>query len=404
MVVASAVGFTVISVHGVMNLQQGLPLKDLTTIGSNLYTYFELEENSFENQVGPETALYLITGEGTCQKSGGIDIASPTYQNKLLKTHDYIMLQSSYIKFKQATWLEQLIVYAGEKNATSGGTVREEQFYDLLASFLHEETYSDFSNDVLLVESPCDPRKLEVQSSRFHYSHAPTGKDYGIRKKALREIRQLERDCQEMYWKEEEGRAKIFLYGLEYLFWEQDAVLLKECLLSLGLAVAGVFIVSVVIIGFHLVPILVIVSAITLVDLYLFGFLYMLGLRFNAVTVVNLVMAVGLSIDYSLHMAHSCLETGGNGRNSIERALTTIGPAVLAGGISTFMGIIPLAGSTTFIFKMFFKLMAGTVLFGQFVSLLLLPTLLSFSPKCMSPSRDGDGRPCCLAKGRAFTS
>ena len=33
-----------------MNIQQGLPLKDLTTIGFNLYTYFELEGNSFENK------------------------------------------------------------------------------------------------------------------------------------------------------------------------------------------------------------------------------------------------------------------------------------------------------------------------------------------------------------------
>ena len=90
-------------------------------------------------------------------------------------------------------------------------------------------------------------------------------------------------------------------------------------------------------------------------------------------------MAVGLSIDYSLHMAHCCLERVKANSSPVENALLKIGPAVLGGGISTFMGVIPLAGSTTFIFKMFFKLMGGTVLFGQFVSLGLLPTLLSFS-------------------------
>ncbi|QDZ25347.1 hypothetical protein HOP50_16g78960 [Chloropicon primus] len=69
-------------------------------------------------------------------------------------------------------------------------------------------------------------------------------------------------------------------------------------------------------------------------------------------------MAVGRSIDYSLHIAHSCLDSAdGRGTNPVEYALKTIGPAVLAGGISTFMGILSLAGSTTFIFKMFFKLM-----------------------------------------------
>ena len=121
-----------------------------------------------------------------------------------------------------------------------------------------------------------------------------------------------------------------------------------------------------------------------------FGFAHFQSLTANVfvqVTVVNLVMAVGLSIDYSLHMAHSCLEKVGSGVNPVDHALRNIGPAVLAGGISTFMGILPLAGSTTFIFKMFFKLMGGTVLFGQFVSLVLLPTLLSFSGSNCIPSR-----------------
>ncbi|QDZ21743.1 patched domain-containing protein [Chloropicon primus] len=380
-VILSAAACAAVSIYGVMNIQQGLPLKDLTTIGSNLYTYFELEENSFENQVGPETALYFI-GDNDCKKRS-IDIAKPMYQQKLLDSHRYIVANSKHIKFTQQTWLEELIRFA-DKNSTLvvdlGGEkyVEENHFYPTLSNFLNSGVYSEFSNDLRIAKSECSD-KLEVISSRFHYSHAPTGKDYGIRKKALREIRTLEKECQEMYWKDVEG-ANIFLYGLEYLFWEQDAVLLKECLLSLGLAVAGVFIVSVAIIGFHFTPIIVIVTAITLVDLYLFGFLYLLGLRFNAVTVVNLVMAVGLSIDYSLHIAHSCLDSAdGRGTNPVEYALKTIGPAVLAGGISTFMGILPLAGSTTFIFKMFFKLMGGTVVFGMFVSLFLLPTLLSLS-------------------------
>ena len=60
LVIASSMAFAALSVYGVMNIQQGLPLKDLTTMGSNLHSYFELEESSFENQVGPETALYFI--------------------------------------------------------------------------------------------------------------------------------------------------------------------------------------------------------------------------------------------------------------------------------------------------------------------------------------------------------
>lgn len=287
LVIASSMAFAALSVYGVMNIQQGLPLKDLTTMGSNLHSYFELEESSFENQVGPETALYFIE-ETDCSQNDDIDISTPLYQQKLLRTHRHIMTNSKHIIFKRQTWLEELIMFA-QQNASNLTVdvdgepfIQKEHFYPVLKDFLSSSVYSDFSNDVHFAKSRCSG-ELEVVSSRFHYSHAPTGKDYGMRKKALREIRSLETECKQMFWKETKG-AKIFLYGLEYLFWEQDAVLLKECLLSLGLAVAGVFIVSFVIIGFHLTPILVIVSAIILVDLYLFGFLYILGLRFNAVS------------------------------------------------------------------------------------------------------------------------
>ena len=277
-----------VSTYGVMNIQQGLPLKDLTTIGSNLYSYFELEENSFENQVGPETALYYL-GEADCTKRAEeIDIAHPKYQQKLLETHEFVMSKSKHIIFKQPTWLEQLIAFA-ERNSSDTivyvderAYVKEDYFYDVLEVFLKNPRFSPFSTDVQVAFNECS-EKVEVLSSRFHYSHAPTGKDYGKRKKALREIRTLETELQDTYWKNVDG-ANIFLYGLEYLFWEQDAVLFKECLLSLGLAVAGVFIVSLVIIGFHMGPIFVIVNSIILVDLYLFGFLYLLGIRFNAVS------------------------------------------------------------------------------------------------------------------------
>ena len=304
LVILASFAYAGISTYGVMDIQQGLPLKDLTTIGSNLHSYFELEENSFENQVGPETALYYI-GEADCSKrTAHIDIAHPKYQQKLLETHDYVMNKSKHIIFKQPTWLEQLIMFAQRNSSESiiyvdeRAYVKEDYFYDILEVFLRNPRYSPFSTDVQVDLNECT-EKMEVLSSRFHYSHAPTGKDYGIRKKALREIRTLETELQDTYWKNVEG-ANIFLYGLEYLFWEQDAVLLKECLLSLGLAVAGVFIVSLVIIGFHIAPILVIVNSIILVDLYLFGFLYLLGIRFNAVSegVHSLKMPCVLPLSY----------------------------------------------------------------------------------------------------------
>ena len=47
--------------------------------------------------------------------------------------------------------------------------------------------------------------------------------------------------------------------------------------------------------------------SIILVDVYLYSLIYYWGLTFNTIVVINIVVAIGLSVDYSAHIAHSYL-------------------------------------------------------------------------------------------------
>ena len=48
----------------------------------------------------------------------------------------------------------------------------------------------------------------------------------------------------------------------------------------------------------------------------LLGLLWLLGLEINAITAINLVMAVGLVVDYSAHIAHNiCIQDGSLSRD-----------------------------------------------------------------------------------------
>ena len=58
-------------------------------------------------------------------------------------------------------------------------------------------------------------------------------------------------------------------------------------------------------------------------------------------------------------------------------AVEAIGPAVLNGGVTTFLALVLLAGSTSHTFLTFFKVFVLTVVFGLFHGLVLLPVLLS---------------------------
>ena len=68
--------------------------------------------------------------------------------------------------------------------------------------------------------------------------------------------------------------------------------------------------------------------------------MWLTGVHINVISVANLVLAIGLSVDYCSHIAHAyitmpCVDKNGNAVNSVERsinALIHIGPSVVSGG------------------------------------------------------------------------
>ena len=86
----------------------------------------------------------------------------------------------------------------------------------------------------------------------------------------------------------------------------------------------------------------------------------------------------GLAVDYSLHVMHTFLSTPGASRRERARAtMLGIAAAVLLAVVSTAVGVAVLAASSSEIIRTFFKLLMGTVLFGGFMGLAVLPVLLA---------------------------
>ena len=128
-----------------------------------------------------------------------------------------------------------------------------------------------------------------------------------------------------------------------------------------------------------------------LTNLFLSGLVFFWGLTLNPITVVNIVAAIGTSVDYSAHIAYAYqtekipkaklkkLDTVHKERSyKIQQALSKMGSSVFHGGFSTFLAICVLAPSETYVFKVFFRLWFGIVLFGMMNGFLFLPAVLSF--------------------------
>ena len=81
---------------------------------------------------------------------------------------------------------------------------------------------------------------------------------------------------------------------------------LTDTLTSVALSVVAVFFVLLIITGNVQVTALVTVSII-MVDVYLYALIYYWNLTFNTIVVINIVVAIGLSVDYTAHIAHTYL-------------------------------------------------------------------------------------------------
>ena len=95
-----------------------------------------------------------------------------------------------------------------------------------------------------------------------------------------------------------------------------------------------------------------VVIVILMIDVEIVGLMYVWGVAIDSVSVTNLVLAVGLAVDYSVHVAHAFLLAPGKDRNErVKVATLEMGVPVLHGAMSTFCAVVLLSAAGSYIFQ-----------------------------------------------------
>ncbi|KAF2346973.1 Protein patched/dispatched [Trinorchestia longiramus] len=158
--------------------------------------------------------------------------------------------------------------------------------------------------------------------------------------------------------------------------WETDEIIEQELYQNMILALIVVFLMTLALIASLVQSLFVLLCVImTLVDV--FALMHWWGLTIDTVSCIDMVLAIGLCVDYAAHVGHVFMTCGGSRDARARHTLARIGPAVLNGGFSTFMAFCFLAYSDSHVFKTFFKVFFGVCLYGLFHGLVFLPVLLS---------------------------
>lgn len=228
-----------------------------------------------------------------------------------------------------------------------------------------------------------DPKKITTSATHFRTSHTPlrSQDDYIQSYIAARRIAQGISD---------EHGIDVFPYAKSYIFFDQYVSIVQLTGTLLGSAVAIIFAITSVVLG-SVATGVVVTTTVVMIVVDIIGTMAVAGVSLNAVSLVNLVICVGIGVEFCAHIARAFMfpsraimdkvPTKFRGRDARAwTALTNVGGSVFSGiTVTKLLGVCVLAFTRSKIFEIYyFRVWLALVVFAAIHTLIFLPVALSY--------------------------
>ena len=214
-----------------------------------------------------------------------------------------------------------------------------------------------------------DHEMIRASAFRSYYSTLVSQNDYI---EALRETHEFVDELKESLGME------IYAYSLVHIYFQQYMNLIPIAAMMISVAVGAIFLVCWIFLSsFRAALIMMLCVVMIVVDIV--GVSYLVQVKLNGVSVVNLTMSVGIAVEFCTHVDHAFMTMPGSRVGRVAAAIQGVGISVFSGITATkFLGVIILATATTRLFRIyFFRMYMALVLLGAWHGLVVLPILLA---------------------------
>ncbi|OWF47217.1 Patched domain-containing protein 3 [Mizuhopecten yessoensis] len=332
-------GYIGMSIYGAVNVSQNFKVSYLVPEDSYVYRYLTWTERDFPNEV---VVSFVIHRE--------LDYTDHAIQSKVAA-----MLKRARI--------EPLIQRKREINWLLG--YKQSRFYNVSNDFIQGlkrflKSRKDYEIDVVLDESG-----YKIKSSRF-YVISKDIRDSQMTKSLLTGMRTIAK----------ESGLPVIVHAPLFIIGEQFVAIGTSTLQTIFIAMAATLVTTTLTMPHPLIVIMVCVSMVSILT-GVYGFMYMWELGLSSITMVQLIMSIGFSVDFSAHICHSYVTADGSTRAQlVGTAISRAGGAIINAAMSSIIGVLMLAFTTSYVFKSFFKIMFLVSVFGLMHALLFLPVAL----------------------------
>ncbi|KAK9892442.1 hypothetical protein WA026_019895 [Henosepilachna vigintioctopunctata] len=358
-IILITIGLAAISISNSLKLEQRFDPHWFVPKTDQLHTFFEKRSELYPN-FGFE---------------GGIYMGAINYTHEIPKIRDIVMnlKNNSDIIIEVVDWVNPFRNFVKKIFFTD---IYQEELDDIhfnlyLSKFLIDPKYAKFQSNFQFehpLECGIPASKIEMAYIPFNFPifHGPS--EYIP---AMHSVRKIAENANFTT-----GDKFCTAWSYTFATWVTDEVIDIEVLRNLELALLSVMMCTVILVA-DLQTCFWIFICVLLSMINVCGFMQLWGLTIDLVSCIGLELAIGLCVDYATHIGHTFLTVSGTRRERALKTITSIGSAVLYGGLSTLIGVLMLSFSEAYTFQAFFKIFFLVISFGLYHGVIVMPVILS---------------------------